>query len=110
MRRVQIFTYLIFMLHWDERGIEYGINLFVEVQHGMTQLAQDRSPVDVVQYVIVFVRLVWESAVIKKDVICMLLAFWLGCYPNRCRINGCKCPASALSRDSSARQSAMTEQ
>jgi hypothetical protein len=75
MRQVQIFTHLIFMLHWDKRGIERGINLFVKVRHGIAQLAQDRSPVDVMQYVIVFVGLVWESAVIEKDVICMLLAF-----------------------------------
>jgi len=51
------------------------------MEHGMlgwmTQLAQDRPSINVVQHVIVIVGQILESTVIEKNIIRTLSAFWL---------------------------------
>jgi len=49
--------------------MECWINIFVQSWHGMTQLAQDRPAINVVQHVIVVVGQILESSVIEKDII-----------------------------------------
>ena len=77
----------------------------------MTQLAQDRPSINVVQHMIVVVGQILESSVIEKDIIRTLAAFWLRSNPNRseCRINWRNRHAGAISRHFYARLSALIE-
>jgi hypothetical protein len=56
--------HLIFVLSWDEWGMECWNSIFVQSWRGMTQLAQERPSINVVQHVIIVVRQILESPVI----------------------------------------------
>ena len=49
----------------------------------MPKLAQDRTAVDVMEDVAVFIGDVWESAVVKKNILQAFPMFWFWCNPNR---------------------------
>jgi len=49
----------------------------------MPKLAEDRTAVDVVEDVVVFIRDIWESAVIEEDVLQAFSSFRFWCNPNR---------------------------
>jgi hypothetical protein len=85
------------------------------MEHGMlgwmTQLAQDRPSINVVQHVIVIAGQILESTVIEKNIIRTLSAFQLRSNPNRseCWINRRGCHAGAISRHFNAWPSALIE-
>ena len=92
--------------------MECWISIPVQSWRGMTQLAQDRPSINIVQHVIIVVGQILESSVISKDILCTLLAFWLRSNANwhECWINWRECHAGAISRHFSARPSALIEQ
>ena len=99
------------MLSRDKWRMECWINLCIQSWRWMTQLAQDRPSINVVQHVIVVVGQILESTVIEKDIIRTLSAFRLRSNPNwgECWINWRNCHASAISRHFYARASVLIE-
>jgi hypothetical protein len=79
--------------------MECWINFCVQGWRWMTQLAQDRPSMNVVQHMIVVVGQILESSVIEEDIIRTLSAFRLRSNPNwsECWIKMCECRAGAIS-------------